>query len=74
MKKIMAVSAVLMMVSSVAFAAGSANKKTIAYGDCIVKSPVVCGGYRANMTAEEFAAFRACTDKEQKKCYDAYIK
>lgn len=63
-----------LLVCSSAFAMGSVSKKDKEYGDCVVNSPKVCGGYKAGMTQEEYKAFQACTSAEQKKCYEAFTK
>lgn len=63
-----------MTLCSLAFAGGKVTKKDKEYGNCLVNSPKVCGGYSSSMTADEYKAFKDCTANENKKCYDSYMR
>lgn len=64
----------MILVCSMAYAGGSVNKKDKVYGNCIVNSPKVCGGYKSTFTPEEYDAFKKCTQDENLKCYKEYTK
>lgn len=74
MNKVMLIVLITSLVTSTAFAGGSVSAKDRAFGDCQVNAPKKCGGYRANMTKEEYTSFQACTDKEGKECWVIYTK
>lgn len=76
MKKTMAVLAVLMIVSSSAFAGGSTNAKDKAYADCLVNAPKLCGGSsNVNWNNQgEVDAFKSCTEPKYKECYRVYLQ
>ena len=76
MKKIMAVFAVLMVMSGSAFAGGSTNAKDKAYADCLVNAPKVCGGSKNVNWSDpvESKKFTDCTQEKNKECYRVYTQ
>ena len=73
MKKLLMV-AVMLMVSSSAFASGSTSAKEKAYGDCLVNAPKLCGGSKNVNWSDPVEAkkFQDCTQPKYQECYRVY--
>ena len=58
-----------------AFAMGKgATKEEKAFGTCQIEAPKICGGYRSDMTKDEYAAYQKCTSEEWAKCWAVFKK
>lgn len=75
MKKILMVLVVLGVFTTSVFAMGKgATKEEKAFGNCQIEAPKICGGYRSDMTKDEYAAYQKCTSVEWAKCWAVFKK